>query len=446
MKRGSDLFAYVTVGVTILAFAVLLVFALIRLLDTEAEIRRSQGDNMLWSISQAQSAALLLDVAVSQKSSIPDSEVDIARRYDVLLSRLALLTEGPQARYMEELGMGESLARQDSAIRALETELHTLALGDATVALSIHELLETLSRDLGRAANRSMVKHWDATGARLDRQQAAIIQVIVSILGIIALGIFLSVMMLRTMAERQRIRMSLSRERESAELYRSFVGLVSHQFRTPLAVIDSSMQRILRSGDAMDQAEIQRRALQVRSEVGDLTRLIEATLEVIRLDTGQVAMKPRNCDIAALLERVKARQLTETPDRAIDIVIGDEVPPSFVSDPFLAEQVLTNLVSNAVKYSPETETVLIGVRAENRQICFSVQDQGIGIPAEEQDKLFGHFFRASTAQEVPGTGVGLSISAQLAELLGGRLDFVSTAGIGSTFTLRLPDEWPAARV
>lgn len=445
MKRGSDLFAYVTVGVTILAFAVLLVFALIRLLDTEAEIRRSQGDNMLWSISQAQSAALLLDVAVSQKSSIPDSEVDIARRYDVLLSRLALLTEGPQARYMEELGMGESLARQDSAIRALETELHTLSLGDATVALSIHELLETLSRDLGRAANRSMVKHWDATGARLDRQQAAIIQVIVSILGIIALGIFLSVMMLRTMAERQRIRMSLSRERESAELYRSFVGLVSHQFRTPLAVIDSSMQRILRSGDAMDQAEIERRALQVRSEVGDLTRLIEATLEVIRLDTGQVAMKPRNCDIAALLERVKARQLTETPDRAIDIVIGDEVPPSFVSDPFLAEQVLTNLVSNAVKYSPETETVLIGVRAENRQICFSVQDQGIGIPAEEQDKLFGHFFRASTAQEVPGTGVGLSISAQLAELLGGRLDFVSTAGIGSTFTLRLPDEWPAAR-
>lgn len=446
MKRGSDLFAYVTVGVTILAFAVLLVFALIRLLDTEAEIRRSQGDNMLWSISQAQSAALLLDVAVSQKSSIPDSEVDIARRYDVLLSRLALLTEGPQARYMEELGMGESLARQDSAIRALETELRTLSLGDATVALSIHELLETLSRDLGRAANRSMVKHWDATGARLDRQQAAIIQVIVSILGIIALGIFLSVMMLRTMAERQRIRMSLSRERESAELYRSFVGLVSHQFRTPLAVIDSSMQRILRSGDAMDQAEIERRALQVRSEVRDLTRLIEATLEVIRLDTGQVAMKPRNCDIAALLERVKARQLTETPDRAIDIVIGDEVPPSFVSDPFLAEQVLTNLVSNAVKYSPETETVLIGVRAENRQICFSVQDQGIGIPAEEQDKLFGHFFRASTAQEVPGTGVGLSISAQLAELLGGRLDFVSTAGIGSTFTLRLPDEWPAARV
>lgn len=445
MKRGSDLFAYVTVGVTILAFAVLLVFALIRLLDTEAEIRRSQGDNMLWSISQAQSAALLLDVAVSQKSSIPDSEVDIARRYDVLLSRLALLTEGPQARYMEELGMGASLARQDSAIRALETELHTLSLGDATVALSIHELLETLSRDLGRAANRSMVKHWDATGARLDRQQAAIIQVIVSILGIIALGIFLSVMMLRTMAERQRIRMSLSRERESAELYRSFVGLVSHQFRTPLAVIDSSMQRILRSGDAMDQAEIERRALQVRSEVHDLTRLIEATLEVIRLDTGQVAMKPRNCDIAALLERVKARQLTETPDRAIDIVIGDEVPPSFVSDPFLAEQVLTNLVSNAVKYSPETETVLIGVRAENRQICFSVQDQGIGIPAEEQDKLFGHFFRASTAQEVPGTGVGLSISAQLAELLGGRLDFVSTAGIGSTFTLRLPDEWPASR-
>src|SRR5690606_22110372 len=113
-------------------------------------------------------------------------------------------------------------------------------------------------------------------------------------------------------------------------------------------------------------------------------------------------------------------------------------PPAIETDPLLAEQVLSNLVSNAIKYSPLTEAVSIRVTAENNQICFSVEDRGVGIPQDEQYKLFGRFFRASTAGDVPGTGVGLSIASQLARLLGGELDFISRAGIGSTFTLRLP--------
>lgn len=441
MTRRRDLAAYAVAGIAIVAFAILLAFALLRLSETEAEMRRNEGDNMLWAISRAQSAALLLDSAVSRQTSIPQADAEVERRYNVVLSRLTLLSEGPQLRYMRELGLDDEIAAVSSQTRALEPRILGLSFGDTATAIAIHETLAPLIEGLGRAGNQSMVRQWEATGARVDRQRAAIGQVIISIVAIIALGIFLSFTLLRAMAERQRAGHFLALERETADLYRGFVALVSHQFRTPLAVIDSAMQRVLRSGRSMTRAEIDLRAGQVRTEIKGLTSLLDATLDVVRLEAGQVAATPAQCDIAEIVERVKARQLTETPSRSIRVSIADEVPPYLTTDLVLAEQILANLVSNAVKYSPETEPVSVRVTAESRQIRFAIEDRGIGVPHDEQDKLFSRFFRASTAQGLPGTGVGLSTSHQLAHLLGGGLDFVSHAGIGSVFTLRLPDEW-----
>ncbi|GEM_PF-1649468 len=441
MTRRRDLAAYSVAGIAIVAFVILLAFALLRLAETEAEMRRNEGDNMLWAISRTQSAALLLDSAVSRQTSIPNADAELERRYNVVLSRLTLLSEGPQLRYMKDLRLDDEIAATTRQIRALEPRILGLSFGDTETAIAIHQTLAPLIEGLGRAGNQSMVRQWEATGARVDSQRAAIGQVIVSIVAIIALGIFLSLTLLRAMAERQRAGHFLALERETADLYRGFVTLVSHQFRTPLAVIDSAMQRILRSGHTMSRPEIDQRARQVRAEIEGLTSLLDATLDVVRLEAGQVAARPVQCDIADLVERVKARQLAETPGRMLRVSFGDEVPPFLTTDPVLVEQILTNLVSNAVKYSPETEPVLMNVTAENRQIRFTVEDRGVGVPDDEQDKLFSRFFRASTAQGLPGTGVGLSTSHQLAHLLGGTLEFVSHAGIGSIFTLRLPDEW-----
>src|SRR5690606_14107676 len=198
-------------------------------------------------------------------------------------------------------------------------------------------------------------------------------------------------------------------------------------------------------GDHMTQAEIAERARNVRAEVRGLNDLIGAALDVVRLDAGQVSADPSKCNISTLVDSVRERQLKATPGRMIAVQIGDEVPPTFETDPLLVEQVLDNLLSNAIKYSPPTEPVVIRVTAENRQLVFAVEDRGIGIPEDEQANLFGRFFRASTAREIPGTGVGLSIASQLARLLGGELEFVSRAGIGSTFVLKLPHEWTVGR-
>lgn len=442
MTRKSDTLAFLVAGAAIFSFAVVLVFALYRLFATEAEMRRNEGDNMLWAVSRASSSALLLDLDVTRKAGVPGSETEIERRYHVLLSRLNLLSEGPPARHMESLGLTQKLDDALRAVSALEDRVLELSAGEVETATAVHDVLAPLIDDLGRAANRSMVDQWEATGARLDRQRAAIVQVIVAVLAIVVLGSLLSVMMVRAMAERQRIRSFLSRERETAEVYRDFIALVSHQFRTPLSIVDSSMQRLLRSRGRMPYPEIEMRARQVRSEIQTLTSLIAATLDVVRLDAGQVAAEPRSCDLAELVARVKSRQLAETPGRILSIEIADRVPASIDTDPVLAEEILVNLVSNAVKYSPGTEPVLIRVFMENGRVCFGVEDRGTGVPLEEQPNLFDRFFRGSGSQGIPGVGVGLAISHRLAKLLGGEIAFTSRAGIGSSFTLRLPDEWP----
>lgn len=443
MTRPNDIVAYVIAGAAIVAFAILLVFALVRLAGTEAEMRENEGDNMLWAISRAHVAALLLDAEITRQAGLLETRTEVERRYNVLLSRLKLLTEGPQLRYMSELGFEDNLVTADKAIRAVEVDILGLSHDDIDTALVIHQILEPLIEDLGRAGNQSMVRQWEATGERLDRQRESITQVIVSIFALIILGVVLAVVMLRTVAQRQRLLHSFIREQEIAEAYRSFVALASHQFRTPLAVIDSTMQRLLRSGDRMTQAEIAERARNVRAEVRGLNDLIGAALDVVRLDAGQVSADPSECNITTLVDSVRSRQLKATPGRAITVHIGDEVPPTFETDPLLAEQVLDNLLSNAIKYSPPTEPVAIRVTAENRQIVFAVEDRGIGIPEDERENLFGRFFRASTARDIPGTGVGLSIASQLARLLGGELEFASRAGIGSSFVLKLPYEWAA---
>ncbi|MBN8184427.1 sensor histidine kinase [Roseibium aggregatum] len=443
MTRRSDLVAYIVAGTASVAFVLLLVFSLARLLDTEAELRRNEGDNMLWAISRTQSAALLLDAEVSRHvGTISRKTAELDKRYNVMLSRLNLLSEGPQRRYMRELGLDGKLEKVAGALRALEAKILDMSYGDVQTASAVHDLLQPLIEDLGRAGNQSMVRQWEATGARLDNQRAAIVQVIISIVAIIVLGAFLSFTMLRAMAEQQRIRLSLLRERETAEIYRSFVALVSHQFRTPLAVIDSAMQRVLRSGNQMPTDEIRQRASQVRSEVRGLTSLLEATLDVVRLEERQVTARPGNCHVEDLIQRVVARQSEETPERAFSLELGNKVPQTIETDRLLAEQILNNLLSNAVKYSPVTEPVSVSVRAQNRFIFISVHDRGVGIPPEEQERVFSRFFRGQGTAGIPGTGIGLNISSQVARLLGGELSFESQAGIGSAFTLKLPEKWP----
>src|SRR5690554_4341660 len=131
MIRRNEALAYAIAGIAIFAFAVLLVFALFRLAGTEAEMRENERDNMLWALSQAHVAVLLLDVEIARQAEIPQSMADVERRYKAVLSRLDLLNRGPQARYISDLGLSNNLAAADRTMRSSED--HILGLSHADI-------------------------------------------------------------------------------------------------------------------------------------------------------------------------------------------------------------------------------------------------------------------------------------------------------------------------
>ncbi|KAB2680902.1 sensor histidine kinase [Brucella pseudintermedia] len=232
---------------------------------------------------------------------------------------------------------------------------------------------------------------------------------------------------------------SLERETKLRELYKGFVSMVSHQFRTPLSIVDSSAQRMIRRGSEMSEAEIHERAGKIRTAILRLTRLVSSTLNATKLDAGEIDFAPRRCDLGKLIVEACERQRETTPDRHFRIEL-DLLPGWVWCDPLLMDQVVVNLLSNAVKYSSPPNPIEITADLDEHWIHIKVSDRGIGIPHDESDKLFERFFRARNAVGIEGTGIGLHMVRAIAQMHGGDVSALPREGGGSTFVLKIPKE------
>lgn len=241
-----------------------------------------------------------------------------------------------------------------------------------------------------------------------------------------------------TVKERTRdLEESLERETRLRELYKGFVSMVSHQFRTPLSIVDSSAQRMIRRGKDMSEEEIRERAGKIRMAILRLTRLVSSTLNATKLDAGEIDIAVRRCDLGKLVVEACDRQKETSPDRRFHIEL-DQLSDWVSCDPLLIEQVIANLLSNAVKYSSAPEPIEITAAVDDQWVEIRVSDRGVGFPEEERDKLFDRFFRASTALGVEGTGIGLHVARTMARMHGGDVSALLRDGGGSTFILRIP--------
>lgn len=229
---------------------------------------------------------------------------------------------------------------------------------------------------------------------------------------------------------------SLDRERDTTAIYRNFVSVVSHQFRTPLAIIDSSAQRILRYGGT-HSPEVVSRIERIRNAAMRLTQLVDSTLLASRLDEGQLDMKLQFCDFAELVRSLCVRHQEIAAHRTIEVSSCSE-KLVIECDPLLMEQVLSNLLSNAVKYSPDGSPILVRCWSDETSIHCSISDKGIGIPQDELPRLFERFFRARTAVGFTGTGLGLNFAHYVTSLHGGTITVRSEENVGSTFIVTLP--------
>lgn len=230
---------------------------------------------------------------------------------------------------------------------------------------------------------------------------------------------------------------ALETEKRYSTLQQQFISLVSHEFRTPLTIIDGNAQRLIRSKDDSTPEQLMKRGNVIRSAVERMVGLIDTTLYASRLDAGKIKMHSADCDLRKLVCEICQRQSGISPSHDIHLDL-DGLPDVIKADATILEHVFSNLLSNAVKYAPDAPQIDVRGWAEDGNCHVSIKDSGLGIHADDMPKMFQRYFRAKTAMGINGTGLGLSVSQEFVEMHGGNIAIESVEGEGSTFTVRLP--------
>ncbi len=246
-------------------------------------------------------------------------------------------------------------------------------------------------------------------------------------------------------AHQRELEIALAKEREINGLQRQFVSMVSHEFRTPLAIIDGNAQRLARRLPDLTPERSGKALQKVRRAVKRLTELMDSVLNAAHLEEGRITYEPEPCDLAEIVREISDSYADVYPDHPIQVDVSG-LSDCIVADPKLIRQVVSNLTSNAVKYSPSGTTIWINGWQDEQSgySMISVRDEGVGIPNAELGCLCDRFFRASTSTGIAGTGIGLHLVQHFVALHGGTIEIESEEGEGSTFTIRLPSEMALA--
>ena len=234
------------------------------------------------------------------------------------------------------------------------------------------------------------------------------------------------------------IRQALERQRELNVLRSRFVAMTSHEFRTPLASILSSAELLRYYSERVSAAERDSLLQSIESGVQRMTLMLDRILLIGKAEAEMLEFNPKPIDLRTLCEQLVKEATVQHAYATSSIVLDWELGESAGTyDEKLIRHIFSNLLSNALKYSPAGGSVRWRVFSEHDRTVFEVQDEGIGIPADELHHLFGSFHRASNVGAIAGTGLGLSIVKKSVELHGGTITVRSTIGEGSCFTVTL---------
>lgn len=589
MKRSlRPLFGIGLPLLAIAAFLVLLTYSLSHLYAIQAHMRLEAPNNMLWVVSRAHVASLMLSDTAGERAAGRVEADELQRRHDVFLSSLYILDRGPSRRAMQALGFADRLDQAGRTLPQLQARITDLRqYGDADDAAQVKKLLAPYVAVLGQASTKAMTTEWEAMGGILDDSRARLWWIIISLAGILLAGLVLfahavlairqardrtyllnqekafsqlligssdesivavdlayqctvwnmaaerlfqcstdtaqgrplgeastffkvgrirrainealsgrSVELLdqlffrdllgevryldlrcfalyegtriigaillifdvteRRVAEREiamhrdhleelvhartrELDASLERERAAAELYRNFGTMVSHQFRTPLSIIDSTLQRLVRRGDKLSLAEVRDRSIRARDAIKRMTQLIESTLDAGRLDAGQIEIHNESCDLTLLVESVFQQQCVITPNRIIELTLPGDDAPVVDCDPIHIEHILNNLLSNAIKYSDRDSCVSVVLRCVGDTVECAVTNQGVLTDGgDDSELLFERYFRGENTKGQVGTGIGLYMARALARLQSGDIRLDRSRPGFVTFILCLP--------
>jgi PAS domain S-box-containing protein len=229
-------------------------------------------------------------------------------------------------------------------------------------------------------------------------------------------------------------------ERAVEQMKTDFVSTVSHELRTPLAAIYGAAMTLRRRDVAVEESQRDRLLEVVSSEADRLARIVNDILWASRLESGRMSIAIERCDAAATTAEVVDVLRTRAPEGLEVAVSKSRGLPQVAADPDKLRQILTNLIDNAIKYSPDGGRVEVEIGRSGGRVRFRVTDHGLGIPPAEQDRIFEKFFRLdpNLTRGVGGTGLGLYISRELVTRMNGRIWVDSDGRTGSSFFLELP--------
>jgi len=231
---------------------------------------------------------------------------------------------------------------------------------------------------------------------------------------------------------------AVQREKELSEMKSKLVSTASHEFRTPLATMLSSAELLEHYSENLSPSERTNLLQTIQGSAKRMSEMIDDVLQLGRVESGVIRLNPERMDLRELCKKVVSEfRIAQGKQHRINLVDRFDLP-GVNMDERLLRHILNNLLSNAVKYSPPGSEVVFSLSRRDERAVIEIQDQGIGIPEEDQPRLFESFQRASNVENRPGTGLGLAIVKKCVELHGGEIALSSAVGAGTRFTVILP--------
>jgi signal transduction histidine kinase len=234
---------------------------------------------------------------------------------------------------------------------------------------------------------------------------------------------------------------NLDREKSLSEMKSQFISVASHEFRTPLAAAVGSLELLERHAAKINEAKRAELLGRIQRSLSRLTVIMNDVLQLSRADSGRIKPNRMNADLVRLAQDI-VREI-EIGDRQQHQFVFESTggPETVAVDTKLTNHILSNLVSNAVRYSPVGKTVSVKLHIGEAAFTLTVADEGIGVPEEERDRIFEPFARGSNVGQINGTGLGLNIVKRYTELMGGTIELLPTTP-GATFRAVIPLSQP----
>ncbi|MFC6643866.1 MULTISPECIES: sensor histidine kinase KdpD [Sulfitobacter] len=438
-------------GLLLLLFIGAVIFGIIvlsKLDDGVQNIQTAEQSDPLWVASQLQFELLRLENALGEYALGYKSAVDVAMRFDIAWSRINILQKGELPKLIATFQINADVVpeleatfkRLEPAIKDLNTDRLTgeerseraesILLALEGFDLSIREFLLTVAQEKSEA-----MAEFRAALLTLSHTVAYLSATILGLLGIFILLLMLE---LRTAEHAEQEMRHLAEEASSAaRMKMNFMSIVSHELRTPLTSIIGGLALLKsRVADTMkDEAAL--KLLDVASRNGDrLLALVNDILDAQALTEGKVKVERKPVDLNTVVSSaVEGCQAYGDKHNVSYRVNTPDEEMKALTDSARVSQILANLISNATKFTSSGDVVEINLKKIDQKVRIEVTDHGIGIPIDRQNAIFTPFHQVNpgTTGTTQSSGLGLSITKQLIDLLGGKIEFKSVEGKGSTF-------------